>query len=93
MKSNRIEIKLEVDASMLLLQGENTEELGKTLLFFTAVSMYKKGKLSLGKAVQLCCMERLEFISRMKGEVIAIFDYETQLVDEMIAEANGESGP
>ena len=89
MKSNTVEIKLDIDASILVAIKEKKDEFKKELLFYTALGLYKKGKLSLGKAAQLCNTNRLEFIKKIQDEGLAIFDYEEDLINDMIAKAGG----
>ena len=75
---NTVEIKLNIDETILLSIKERKEE-------------YRKGKLSLGKAAQLANYDRLAFIKKMQEEGEYIFNYETDLVDEMIAKADIEA--
>jgi predicted HTH domain antitoxin len=91
MKSNTVEIKLDIDASILLAIKEKKDEFKKALLFYTALGLYKKGKLSLGKAAQLCNTNRIEFIKKIQEEGLAVFDYEEDLINDMIAKAGGEN--
>ncbi len=91
MKSNTVEIKLDIDESILVAIKEKKDEFKKELLFYTALGLYKKGKLSLGKAAQLCNTNRLEFIKKIQEEGLAIFDYEEDLINDMIAKAGGEN--
>lgn len=42
---------------------------------YTAIVLYQKRQLSLGKSAQFIGMSRLEFIDVLKDEKIAIFDY------------------
>lgn len=91
MKSNTVEIKLDIDASILVAIKEKKDEFKKALLFYTALGLYKKGKLSLGKAAQLCNTNRLEFIKKIQEEGLAVFDYEEDLINDMIAKAGGEN--
>jgi len=81
------EIQLNVDDSILLSLKENKEDFAKELLFNNALMLYRKNKLSLGKAAQLAGYDRLDFIDllRIKGE--PIFDYDNDLIDNMVAGA------
>jgi predicted HTH domain antitoxin len=90
MKSNTVEIKLDIDESILVAVKEKKDEFKEELLFYTALGLYKKGKLSLGKAAQLCNTNRLEFIKKIQEDGLAVFDYEDDLIDDMIAKANEE---
>jgi predicted HTH domain antitoxin len=90
MKPNTVEIKLDIDASILVSMKEKKDEFTKALLFYSALGLYKTGKLSLGKAAALCNTERLEFIKKIQEEGVAIFDYEKELIDDMISKAAWE---
>ena len=81
---NTVEIKLSIDEAILISMKEKKDEFKKMLLFYTALSFYKKGKLSLGKAAQLANYNRLDFIRKLQEEGEAVFDYEEELIDEMI---------
>jgi predicted HTH domain antitoxin len=87
MKPNTVEIKLNIDETILLSMKEKKAEFKKTLLFYTAFALYKKGKLSLGKAAKLANYKRLDFVRKIQEEEEWIFDYEKELIDEMIANA------
>jgi len=87
---NTVEIKLDIDASILGAMQEKKDEFTKTLLFYCALGLYKTGKLSLGKAAALCNTERLEFIKKIQEEGVTVFDYEKELIDDMISKANLE---
>ena len=85
---NTVEITLNIDEAILVSMKEKKPKFKEMLLFYTALSFYKKGKLSLGKAAQLAGSNRLDFIKKMQEEGEAIFDYETDLIDEMIDRAD-----
>lgn len=84
---NTVDITLKVDESILVSMKEKKNEFKETLLFYTALSLYKKGKLSLGKAAHLANYNRLDFIRKMQEEGEPVFDYDIDLVDEMIGSA------
>jgi predicted HTH domain antitoxin len=48
----------------------------------------KSLQLSLGKAAELAGYDRLDFIQKLQFENEAIFDYETDLVNEMVNNAD-----
>lgn len=84
---NTVDITLNVDESILVSMKEKKNEFKEILLFYTALSLYKKGKLSLGKAACLANYNRLDFIRKMQEEGEPVFDYDVDLVDEMIGSA------
>ena len=67
MSSNSVRINLDIDETILISIKEKKAEFKKTILFYTAVSLYRKGKLSLGKAAQLANHDRLNFIRKITG--------------------------
>jgi len=53
----------------------SADELAYKMKLYTAIVLYQKRQLSLGKSAQFIGMSRLEFIDVLKDEKIAIFDY------------------
>lgn len=84
---NTVEIKLDIDETILLSMKEKKDDFKKMLLFYTALSLYRKGKLSLGKAAQLSGYNRLDFIKKLQDEGEPIFDYDNDFVDELVKKA------
>jgi len=55
---------------------------------YTAIALYQKRKLSLGKSAQFLGMDRLGFIELLKREDIPIFDYSNQEMSEILDDAD-----
>ena len=55
------------------------------MLFHHALMLYRKNKLSLGKAAELAGYDRLGFIQKLQVENEVVFNYETDLVNEMVS--------
>ncbi len=51
------------------------------MLFQHAIQLYRKHKLSLGKAAELAGYTRLEFIRKLQAENEPIFDYDEALIE------------
>ena len=81
------EIRLQIDDSILLSLKEGKDIFIKEMLFQHALRLYRKHKLSLGKAAELAGYTRLEFIRKLQAENEPIFDYDEALIDEMISSA------
>ncbi len=81
------EIRLQVDDSILLSLKEQKETFAKTMLFQYALWLYRRQKLSLGKAAELAGSTRIAFIQTLQAENEPIFDYDGTLIDEMIHSA------
>jgi predicted HTH domain antitoxin len=83
--------KIEIDNSILLSLKSSAEELAYKMKFYTAVALYQKRKLSLGKSAEFVGMDRLDFIKALQSEDIPVFDYSNQEMDEVISDANSLS--
>ena len=55
--------------------------------FYTAVALYQKRKLSLGKSAEFLGMDRLDFIKALQQENIPIFDYSNNEINEITEDA------
>ncbi|SFV60748.1 hypothetical protein MNB_SV-6-1887 [hydrothermal vent metagenome] len=50
---------------------------------YTAIALYQKRQLSLGKSAQFLGMDRLSFIALLKQDNIPIFDYSNREMSEI----------
>jgi predicted HTH domain antitoxin len=78
------EINIEIDKSILYTLKESKKEFKKELLFNNALVLYRKNKLSLGKAAELAGYSRLDFITKLQDEGEPIFDYDEEILDKMM---------
>jgi len=79
--------RIEIDNSILLSLKSSAEELAYKMKFYTAVALYQKRKLSLGKSAEFVGMDRLDFIKALQNEDIAIFNYSNQEMSEIVDDA------
>ena len=89
MSERTIDITFPVKENILLSLKENKEEFTKEILFSSALTLYRKRKLSLGKAAELAGYNRIEFIEKLNKEQEFVFDYSSEELDEMIQDADG----
>ena len=75
--------QIEIDNSILLSLKNSADELAYKMKLYTAIVLYQKRQLSLGKSAQLLGMDRLGFIEVLKNEGIAIFDYNDREMGEV----------
>jgi len=80
--------RIEVDHSVLLSLKNSADELAEKMKLYTAMTLYRKQQLSLGKAAQMCGMTRLDFIETLKREGVAVFDYDAAQIGEIAADAD-----
>lgn len=87
MLEKTIPISFSVKEDILLSLKENTEEFTQNLRFLSALMLYRKNRLSLGKAAELAGFTKLDFIDKLKQENEAIFDFNDQEIAEIFADA------
>ncbi|MFP4333651.1 MAG: UPF0175 family protein [Campylobacterales bacterium] len=75
---------IQVDDSILLSLKETKEQLASQMKFYTAIMLYKKDKLSLGKAALFADMNKAEFLKALEKENIPVFDFDVNTVREII---------
>ena len=78
-------LTIDIADDLLITLKEQQEEFVKNMLFHHALILYRKQKLSLGKAAELAGYDRLGFIQKLQFENEVVFDYETGLVNEMVS--------
>jgi len=83
----QIQLQISIDDNFLLSLKEKKDEFIKQMVFHHALMLYRKGKLSLGKAAELAGYDKISFIQKLQhGEVI--FDYENELTVQMATSAD-----
>ncbi|CAA6805867.1 MAG: Unknown protein [uncultured Sulfurovum sp.] len=84
--------QIEIDNSILLSLKSSTDELAYKMKLYTAIALYQKRQLSLGKSAQLVGMDRLGFLELLKREDIPIFDYSDREMSEVFDDADSLVG-
>ena len=79
--------QIEIDNSILLSLKNSADELAYKMKLYTAIVLYQKRQLSLGKSAQLVGIDRLSFIEILKNEKIPIFDYNDKEMSEVFDDA------
>ena len=79
-----MQLQVTIPDNFLISVKEQQSDFIKNMLFNHALMLYRKNKLSLGKAAELAGYDKLSFIQKLQSENEAIYDYETELVDEML---------
>lgn len=77
------DVKLKIDNTILLSLKKDVLEFSKDLLYYTALMLYRKNKLSLGKAAELAGYNRIDFIYKLQLEEEIIFDYDISYIEEI----------
>ena len=79
-----MQLTINIPDNFLISVKEKQEDFIKTMLFNHALMLYRKNKLSLGKAAELAGYDRLTFIQKLQLENEPIYDYEPELITEMV---------
>ena len=79
-----MQLTINIPDNFLISVKEKQDDFIKTMLFNHALVLYRKNKLSLGKAAELAGYDRLTFIQKLQLENEPIYDYEPDLVNEMV---------
>jgi predicted HTH domain antitoxin len=74
---------IEIDDSILLSLKETKEQLADDMKFYTAVMLYKKDKLSLGKAALFTGCNKADFLQRLEKENIPVFDFDHNIIKQI----------
>jgi predicted HTH domain antitoxin len=77
-----------IKENILLSLKQTKEEFIKEALFMSALMLYRKRKLSLGKASELAGYTKIGFIERLQQEQEFIFDYTDDEIDEIFDDAD-----
>jgi predicted HTH domain antitoxin len=82
-----LNISFQIKENILLSLKESKEDFLRNMLILSALMLYKKQKLSLGKAAELAGYTKIEFIEELQKEQGYIFDYSKEEMDEIFEDA------
>jgi predicted HTH domain antitoxin len=88
MLEKSINISFSIKENLLLSLSESQEEFTQDLRFLSALMLYRKNRLSLGKAAELAGHSKLDFIEKLKLEKEPIFDYNADEMNEIFNDVN-----
>jgi len=69
-------VKIELPADILLAVGLSREQFVKEAKFLLALKLFELGRISSGKAAELCEMNRIDFVLAMGRLCIPVTDLE-----------------
>jgi predicted HTH domain antitoxin len=88
MSERVVNISFPVKENILLSLKETKDEFAKEVLFLAALVLYRKRKLSLGKAAELAGYKKVAFIEKMQKEEEFIFDYTGEEMTEIFEDTD-----
>ena len=86
MLNDTLNISFPVKTDILLSLKENADEFTQNLRFMSALMLYRKNRLSLGKAAELAGYTKLDFIDKLRLENEPIFDFNDEEMNEIFAD-------
>jgi predicted HTH domain antitoxin len=86
MLEKTMNISFAVNESVLFSLKENAEEFTRNLRFLSALMLYRKRRLSLGKASVLAGFSKLDFIYKLQLEKEPVFDFNEEEMADIFAD-------
>lgn len=85
--ASKVKAEIEFSEDILISLKESKEEFIRNLKLYAATELYKRKKLSLGKAAELVGMPRLEFADFLGKSRIPVLDLSVPELKNEIASA------
>lgn len=89
--ASKVKAEIEFPEDILISLKESKEEFVKNIKLYAATELYKRKKLSLGKAAELVGMPRLEFADFLSKSRIPVLDLSAQELKSEIASAKARA--
>ena len=71
-------ISFDVPEDVLLSLNESEQDFAREARVLTAISLYHRGKLSMGKAAELASMEKTQFLFELDKYAVPAIDYDAE---------------
>lgn len=79
-----IKIEFEMPTSILLALNEQKEEFVSEVRLYSALKLFEKHKLSLGKAAEVAGLNKWNFLDKLAENNISVVDYPVEDLEEEI---------
>lgn len=80
-------ISIELPESLLATSGQSEEEFVKEAKFLLALKLFEMGRLSSGRAAEICDVPRLDFLLRAGRMGVPVVDLDGDELDREFADA------
>ena len=87
MTEKLITISFPIKETILSSLDASKDDFTREVMFSTSLYLYRKRKLSLGKAAELAGYTRMDFIQKLQEDGEFIFDYTDAEIDEIFQDA------
>lgn len=79
-------LNLELPENLLATTGQSREEFLREARFLLALKWFELGRISSGKAAELCQMPRLDFLIQAGSMGVPVLELDGEELDEEFAE-------
>lgn len=83
-------LTIDIPENILLATGQSREEFVREAKFLLAAKLFELGRLSSGRAAQLCGMDRVTFLLSLHRAGVAAIDLDAREMEEEFRYARGE---
>jgi predicted HTH domain antitoxin len=80
-------IHIDLPESVLLNTGQSQEDFVKEMKFFVALKLFELGRLSSGRAAELCGMPRVDFLLLAGRSGVPVADLDAEELDREFLDA------
>lgn len=80
-------IHIDLPESVLVSTGRSREELVQDAKFFVVLKLFELGRMSSGRAAEICGMSRVEFLLRAGRAGVPVADLDAEELDREFADA------
>lgn len=79
-------IHIDLPESVLVSTGQSREEFVQDAKFFLALKLFELGRISSGRAAEICETPRIEFLLRAGRAGVPVADLDTEEMDREFAD-------
>ena len=80
-------IHIDLPESVLASTGQSREEFVQEAKFFVALKLFELGRISSGRAAEVCELPRVEFLLRAGRAGVPVVDLDLEELDREFADA------
>lgn len=80
-------IQLDLPDSVLLATGQSPDEFAREAKFLLALKLFEVGRLSSGRAAELCELPRVEFLFRAGKMKVPVADLDREELERELMDA------
>jgi predicted HTH domain antitoxin len=84
-------IHIDLPENLLLSTGQTQEELIKEAKFFVALKLFESGRISSGRAAEICGLARVEFLLLAGRSGVPVADLDADELDREFMGTTGRS--